>query len=125
VTPTEIIADLDASLREDGEDIRLVRYTLGPGGTQIPFEVTCRAFVRGYEPSELIGAITQQDSKVILSPTQIIAAQWTSGRTAPDDKRVPMVGNRVFIAGRARNIGAAVGKYVANELVRIELSVKG
>lgn len=125
MTPAEVIADLDASLDEDGEDIRLVRLTQGPNGTQIPFEVICRAFVRGYDPDELSGAITQQDSKVILSPTQIIAAQWTSGRPANEDGRVPMKGNRVFIQGRARNVEAAVGKYLPTDLVRLELQVRG
>lgn len=125
MTPAEAIADLDKALVEDGEDIRLQRLTLGPNGLQIPFEVVCRAFVRGYQPQELVGGITQQDRKVILSPTQIIAAQWTSGRPAFDDQRVPMKGNRVFVAGRPCNVEAAAGLYVAGELVRIEMQVRG
>lgn len=125
MTPAEMIADLDAELADDGEDIRLQRLTLGPGGQQIPFEVVCRAFVRGYDPQELVGGITQTDSRVIMSPTQIIAHQWTSGATGNQDKRVPIKGNRAFIAGKPRNVEAAMGKYVDGELVRIEMRVLG
>ena len=123
--PAEYIADLNAELADGGEDVRLQRLTLAAGSVQIPFEVVCRAFVRGYEPAELVAGITQQTSKVILSPTEIAQAQWTSGRPGNEDRRVPTKGNRIFIAGRARNVEAATGKYVAGVLVRIELQVAG
>lgn len=126
MTPSECIADLDASLATDGDGIiTLQRMTLGPGGTQIAFSVNCLAFVRGYEPNEMIGGITQQDSRVIISPTEIVAAGWTSGKPANEDRRVPMKGNKAIIQGRVRNIEAAVGKYVGGELVRIEMRVLG
>lgn len=125
MTPAEVIADLDASLREDGEDIRLQRLALGPGGLQIPFEVTCRAFVRGYQPQELVAGITQQDKKVILSPTQIVAASWTSGRSAHEDARVPMKGNRIILNSGPATVQAAAGLYVAGTLARLELQVRG
>lgn len=121
----QAIADLDAALAADGEDIRLVRLTLAAGGVQIPFEVTCRAFVRGYRPEELVGSIDQQDSFVILSPGEIARKQWTSGRPSTEDRRIPMKGNRAFIAGRPCNVEAATGVYLAGLLVRIELQVKG
>jgi len=143
VTPKQAIADLDASLKDDGEPIRLQRLTpaqnndLGAGGGDVlgagsgdvigagMFEVTCQAHVRRYQPHELVGGITQQDSKLILSPTEIIAAGWTSGRPAYDDQRVPMKGNRVFIGGRPCNVEAAAGIRMAGELVRIEAMVRG
>ena len=125
MTPRECIADLDASLATDGEQIVLQRMTLGPSGAQIPLSVFCIAFVRGYEPDQMVGGITQQHRRVILSPTQIIAAGWTSGRPASEDGRVPKEGNKVIIGGKVHNVEAAGPKYVAGELVRIELSVKG
>lgn len=125
MTPRECIADLDASLATDGEQIVLQRMTLGPSGVQVAFSVNCIAFVRGYEPSEMVGGITQQDSRVIISPTEIVAAGWTSGRPANEDRRVPMKGNRAIIKGKVRNVEAAVGKYVGGELVRIEMRVLG
>lgn len=125
MTPEEMIADLDASLATDGEEVILQRLTLAAGGIQIPLSVRLRAFVRRYRPDELIGTITQQDSKVILSPTQIIRDGWTSGRPAHEDARVPVNGNRVIIQGRPRKVEAADGIYPAGELVRIEMLVKG
>lgn len=124
MTPADCIADLDSQLAAYGETVELRRLTAGPNGVQIPFSVSCRAFVRGYKPAELVGGITQQDSKVILSPSEIIAAGWTSGRAANEDGRLPQKGNRAMIAGKARNVEAAVGIYVAGELVRIEMQVR-
>lgn len=119
------IARLNTSLASHGEDITIQRLTLGPSGVQIPFGVECRAFVRGYMPEELVGGITQQDSRVIISPTQIIERQWTSGRPANEDRRIPMKGNRVFIKGRSRVVESADGIYVGGDLARIEMHVLG
>ncbi len=55
---TDAVRQLDIALADDdvGQDIRLQRLT----GTQnIPFEVKCRAVVRGYAPEELVNGITQ------------------------------------------------------------------
>jgi hypothetical protein len=125
MTPADALAMLDSQLAEHGETIVLRRLTLGPGGTQIPFSVNCLAFVRGYEPEQLVGGITQQDSRVILSPTQIVAAGWTSGRGPTEDRRIPMKNNQAVVQGRAKNVEAAVGKYLNGELVRIEMQVRG
>src|SRR5215211_493115 len=117
---------LERQLAQHGEDIRLQRLTLGPGGTQIPFEVECRALVRGYAPDELVGGISQQDSRVILGPSEIIANDWPGATITPapnTDRRVPVRGDRAFIAGKARTVEAAAGIYLAGELVRIELRV--
>lgn len=120
------LAKLDAALGKAGQDIRLQRLT----GTQsIPFEVTCRAVVRGYAPEELINGITQQDSFVILSPTQIEAKGWPGPQISIDpssvDRRIPRKGDRVFINGKPRNVEAATGLYVDDTLVRIEMRVLG
>lgn len=125
--PAEAIAHLDAALARSGEDIVLQRLTLGPGGAQIPFSVDCRALVRGYEPHELVNGITEQDAKVILSPTEIERAQWP-GPAVGDvagDRRVPRNGDRMIIAGRARRVEAAAPLYMAGVLVRIEARVQG
>lgn len=123
---SDAVAALDDALAAAGQDIRLIRLT----GTQmIPYEVTCRAMVRGYQPSELVGSISQQDSMVILSPTEIDRKGWpgpaSSAATDTSDRRVPRKGDRVVISGKARTVEAAVGITMADELVRIELQVKG
>lgn len=123
----DAIADLDADLAENGEDIVLRRNTLGPAGVQIPFDVTCRAMVRGYAPQELVAGISQQDSLVILSPTEATLAGWPGAATRSTniDRRVPVKGDVAIIAGKSRAIEAAVGIYVTNVLVRMEMQVKG
>lgn len=125
MTPEQIVADLDASLVTDGRVITLQRLTLAAGGVQIPFSVDAPAFVRGYDPKDLVGGVTQQDRKVILSPTPIVEAGWTSGRPAHEDRRIPMKGNRVLIGGRPHSVEAAEGIAVADALVRIEMRVRG
>lgn len=119
------IAKLDRFLANRGEDIRLRR--LVGAGNQSVAEVKCRAFVRGYAPSQLIGGITQQDSYVILSPTQINKEQWPGGHptTIKTDPRVPVKLDKAIIAGKVRNVEAAVGIYMNGELVRIEMRVLG
>jgi len=127
VTPAEqAIADLDASLATDGEEIELQRLA---GTQQIAVKVKCRAFVRGYQASELVGGITQQDSRVIISPTEIDRMGWPGPDVASNptsqDRRVPRKGDKAVIAGKVRNVEAAVGLYMADTLVRIEMRVLG
>jgi hypothetical protein len=128
----EFISALDGALAIAGEDVRLQRLT----GTQlIPFEVECRAAVRNYDAKELIGPITQDQSEVILSPTEIIRKSWPgpqilkagSSPQAPttQDRRVPIKGDKVVIAGKPRAIEVSTPKYVDGELVRITLRVLG
>jgi hypothetical protein len=123
MTPQEAIHSLDNSLNRNGQDVRLQRLAANVSVA----EVTIRAFVRGYAPEELVGGIAQNDSKMIFSPTPIISANWPSpAMTAANlDARVPIKGDRAFIAGKARNIEAAVGIYMDNVLVRLEAQVKG
>lgn len=130
MTPAEVISNLDAALDRRGEDILLQRLTLGPASTPIPFGVSCRAFVRGYKPDELVGSITQQDNRVILSPTEISAIGWPGPAVTPPgpgvlDRRVPHKGDRAVINGQVRNVEAATGIYMAGTLVRIEMQVRG
>lgn len=122
MTPDVAIASLDARLASVGQTVTLQRRV--PNGS--PVEVACKAFVRGYRPEELVGGISQQDSFVILSQTEITAAGWPgAGPTTTLDPRVPLKNDRVVINGRSRNIEAAVGISMADVLVRVEMQVKG
>ena len=122
----QAIADLDAALATDGEWVELQRLT---GTALIPFKVTCRAFVRGYTAQELVGGISQTDSKLILSPTEITRSGWpgpnSSAMSTNQDRRVPRKGDAVVIAGRKRAVEAAGGIYLRGELVRIEMRILG
>ena len=104
----QAVADLNAALAADGEWIELWRET---GTQKIPFKVRCRAFVRGYAAQELVGEIARTDSKVIMSPTEILRVGWpgpNSSVTPTDqDRRVPRKGDAAVIAGRKRAVEAA------------------
>jgi hypothetical protein len=116
---------LDRALKVAGQSITLRKVT---GTTSQTFtDVICQANVRGYSPQELVGAITQQDSKVIISPTEINSAVWPYAQFGYiNDVRVPSKnrGDLVIINGQTRTVQAAVGIYVQDVLVRIEIQVR-
>jgi hypothetical protein len=114
------LSALDRALARAGQSVTLQRVT---GGTTVVQAIGMLAHVRGYAPQELVNGITQTDSKVILSPTNL--ASFNSGAAAGLDIRVPIKGNRIVIAGRTRNVEAAIGMYEGAELVRIECRVLG
>ncbi len=123
---SEALLALDGALAEVGQTITLRRFT---GTQKIPFNVECRAIVRGYSPEELVNGITQQDSMVILSPSEIERKGWPGPQSSADpsnvDRRIPRKSDAAVIAGAQRNVEAAVGIYVAGALVRIEMRVLG
>lgn len=124
----QLIADLDAVLAVDGEDVTLQRTSATGGELVVAASVSVRAFVRGlgrgYQAHDLGGNLTQQDYILIMSPTEIIAAAWSSGRPAGEDTKIPMRGNKVLIKGRRHNVEAAEGIYVGGVLVRIEVQAR-
>lgn len=115
---------LDDALSRVGQTITLRRRI---GVTSTFSDVACKAIVRGYQPEKIVAGsvITQQDAQVIMSPSEIIAAGWSSGAASPADTRVPVAGNWVIVNGVRKEIQAAAGIYVADELVRLELTVRG
>lgn len=124
---SELVDSLDAALAEAGEDI-VLRRIVGTGN-QAPIDVRVRARVDDVDPEELVAGSgsAQQRAKVIISPTQIIAAQWPGG-VVPGyvgDPRVPVRGDKAVIRGKARNIEFAKPFVIGGELVRIELTVLG
>ena len=110
------IADLDAAVEEAGQDVVLKRIT----GTsnQASLEVTVRAAVRGYRPNDIVAGsgIIQGDRKVIMSPTQMRDRQWPWP---------PKNGDKMIINGATVSVQAVNQVVVGNEMVRIELQVRG
>ena len=109
--PRNAIAALDRSIARNGQTVTLRRGT----ATAPTAQATVKAHVRGYDPEELVGGITQKDSKVILSPTGL--KNWPGGMLKE--------GDWAQIDGHWRSIMAAVPVKMADILVRIELQVKG
>jgi hypothetical protein len=109
---------LDRALKRAGQTVTLRRLPM--------IDVVCPASVRGYSAQEFTSNITQQDSKVILSPTQINAAVWPGPQGAGPDIRIPNRnrGDLVIINGVNRTVQNGAGFYVEDVLVRIELQVR-
>lgn len=116
-------AELDKDLLRAGERCRLQR------GSRI---VELRASIRDYRPAELTGGNGLQagDSHVIISTTEIDAAQWpdaaTLATTTAGDPRIPIKGDKLILSnGRVRIVQAAwPALYIGGELIRIELTIK-
>ena len=128
MTPEAALSALDRALSRTGEAVTLTRLTLGPNSLQIPVSVVVNARVRGYAVREIIpgSGIVEGDSEVIISPTQINAAQWPGGQVGPTgDPRVPRKGDHMVIAGKTRSVEGCAPIYLAGELVRLTLHVKG
>lgn len=126
MTAAQDVADLDAALAEDGEDIEIHRLI---GTQQIPVKVKCRAFVRGVTAEQMAAGVKQDTSNVVISPTEIIQKGWpgpnSSATPTTADRRVPKLGDKAVIAGKARNIEVALPIYVDGVLVRIDMRVQG
>ena len=124
-----LVESLDRRLAERGQDVILRRVTgTGPGASK--FDAPCRALVRGYRPTELTANIAQGDTLVTLSPSDLERAQWPDGQPIsspppPVDRRVTLRGDLVVIGGIARAVMVPDPLYVAGELVRIDLQVRG
>lgn len=122
------LAALDRALARKGEIIILRRNFGTTPSTTVDVEL--RAFVRGYAPQELVGGISQTDSLIVTSPTEITRAQWPGGQTPTSglfvsDPRLPKKNDRVIVQGRLRNVETVGPIFIGDELVRIEMRVLG
>src|SRR3954464_11365478 len=122
---SDLIDALDGALAAVGEDV-VLRRIVGTGANVANIDVTCRAAVRSPTAQELRAGFVQTDSVVILSPTQIRAAQWPGGVPAGTvHPELPRKGDKLRIQGRSRAVESVNPIFVAGELVRIELRVLG
>lgn len=108
MTPTEAIVMLDRQLADHGEAIGLRHMANGViSSTEAP-----RAFVRGYKPAEVVGAIQQGDGKVTISPTGLVSP--------------PKFNDKAVIGGtKVRNVQAVEEIRLAGVVVRYNLQIRG
>jgi hypothetical protein len=119
-------AQLDRALATRGEDVVLQRRVKN-STPSVYSTLTCRAQLRGYEPHELIGGIVQGDSKVIMSPTAIIADQ-AGRKTWPGiagGGLYPVIGDYINARGRLRYVQSTDTIFENGEPIRIEAQVRG
>lgn len=121
----DLIASLDAAL--DGEQLVTLRRVPAKG---VNVDVQIPAKVRDFRPEELVGGINQNDSQVIISPTQIRAKQWPGGTAAqspPYDvpQWIPRTNDKLLVQGRLRNITFVNPISAGGDVVRIEMVIAG
>lgn len=123
MTPVELIAQLDAALREAGTPARLIRPLTGSA----VFALDCLITMRGYNPTEIVPGsdISQQDQQFVLSPTALLAAGWPGLPVRANNPLVPRNGDRIVANGASSTIQAASGVYVGGVLVRIDGRTRG
>jgi hypothetical protein len=95
---------------------------------QSTYSVDVRAHVRLFLVNELNEMIVQGDSKVIMSASEIVASQWPGAQVQPVpdiDIRVPRRNDGFIWKGKRRNVEAAEPIYFDDQLVRIQLQVRG
>lgn len=114
MTPAAAIASLDRQIGLHGQIVTLRRYT-GVGAARTSTDTTVGAIVRDYRPDELVGGITQGDTQIVLSPTDVLAGGGA----------LPQAGDQVFIDGDPRMIEAAPPVRIGNAVARINVQVKG
>jgi len=127
MTPQAAIAMLDRQLAKHGADC-ILRRIVGTGANTMPVDVTVRARVDAYAKEELVNDIAETDSKVVMSPTQISAAQWPGGELpslSVVDPSLPRRNDKLVVDGRVRNIEFVDPVTLAGELVRIEMRISG
>lgn len=126
----EHVRALDEALRDAGEWI-ILRRGVGTGSTAVYIDVRCRASVRRDAAAiEIVGTLAQGEDAVIISPTEITAAQWPGGQSVSPavhqaDPRVPLVNDTLIIQGRVRKVKQVKPVLVDGELVRIEMVAAG
>jgi len=107
MTPAAAISMLDRDVTKHGQTVILRR-----GAT----DLSILAFVRDFRPDEIVGGIAQGDSNVVVSPTQITGSPFAESILRND---------KVVIRGRVRNVQSADPILIADQLVRINLQVRG
>lgn len=111
--PQAAIGSLDAKVEEMGEEITLRRNT---GTRDTPLDVVIQAWVRLHDPRATVEGLTQDETEVIVSPTEMTARRWCWP---------PVVGDFAVIRGALQRVERVDGVHLGGKLVRLNLGVAG
>jgi hypothetical protein len=121
------IVDLDNSLAQNGRDAILRRiYGIAPNTSQV--DVAVLIHMDSTTETHITGGIAQTEAKVIMSPSEIAAAQWPGGEVADAANPTPNWPrrlDRLIVDGHVCSIEYVDPKVIRGELVRIELTIRG
>ncbi len=123
------IARLDRQLRLHGEPVQLVRLVAAVQRVRL----NLRAIVKTFGAQQLIGAITQTNYLVILSPTELrkhgypgaIPATIPAGTGPIRDDMIPTTADAIVLRQAQKAIAQVDAIYEDGEVVRIEIKVLG
>jgi hypothetical protein len=129
---SDLIAALDNALARVGEDI-ILRRLFGILPNHTAADVKCRAKVTAISADQTVAGIPATTFEIIISPTQIKAAQWPGPRpqqTPPFDvdQSIPRAGttDKVLMRGLPPKDVIFVDPVMPDgEVVRINMKVKG
>jgi hypothetical protein len=128
----DLIAALDNALARAGEDI-ILRRLFGTLPNQTAVDVKCRAKVTAMSTEQTVAGIPVTTFEIIISPTQIKAAQWP-GSSPPRlppldvDESIPRAGttDKVLMRGLPpKDVFFVDPVMPGGEVVRINMKVKG
>jgi hypothetical protein len=117
MTPASIRADYAATMARRGEPV-IVRVFAGVGPTRTHVDYATMARITGFNPHEIVGAIQQEDNKVIILAENLATAGMT-GEIKINDK--------LIARGRTYNIEASDynTRRVQGVLIATELRIRG
>lgn len=127
------IAALDRALRVGRSERVTLRRTVGVAPNDVSVSVDCLAAVTAATTEQIQAGIPATELNVILSPSEITAAQWPGG-TVPAlppfdvDQRIPRAGvtDKILMRGQPpRAITHVDPQIIGGDLVRINLRVMG
>ncbi len=111
-----VSSSISGALQRFGRPMVLRRQTLGPGGLQVPLDVTVYGRAKNYDPAELIGGIAQGDSEITFTNAEIAAAQWPGP---------PRQNDKIVVDGKVRNVEGVEPKYLGSEVLVYVCRVRG
>jgi hypothetical protein len=129
---SDLIAALDRALAREGEDI-ILRRVFGTTPNQVTADVKCRAKVTPINAEQTVAGIPATTFEIIISPTQIKAAQWPGGALQQPppfdvDQSIPRAGttDKVLMRGQPPKDVIFVDPVMPDgEVVRINTKVRG
>lgn len=111
-----VAGSISGALQRFGRPMILRRLTLGPGGLQVPFDVTVYGRAKNFEARELVGQLAQGDTEITITNAEIAVAQWPGP---------PRKSDKFVVDGRVRNVESVEPKYLGTEVLVFVCVVRG
>lgn len=120
--PSEIIANLDRALGVESGTSAVLKRRVEASTTFVSLNIRVR--LSGYNMTELVGPVTQEDRHLVMSPSQITAAgaAWPG---AAGGSQWPRKGDLIVQGGKEYRVEASDSISVMDTVVTIKGRVRG